>query len=453
VIISCGSHELPYAKCPLQEFGLAFKAKLLVRRSGSFSRVVFFDHEGRCHKFADHWQSVVHVLRDMNPWEPWGYTWTVVAVPTLAWMGFVVFTDYSPEYQRFADFFPMTRTCPAPYCTLFYGNQRAAVTPALINHFDWVIGHKGLGHDGHGLPQMRRKEDPMSVFASPDKVPTVLGIAEASFNASRSDRILVISGAPEHTVSEAFGGSSDACTVANATACAVTITRLRAYFRAIFVEGKDLAVEGILAYPGGLTEMYYRGEAMKRALVAITSARNDDASKPRSVLAAWGAVWSYIEQIDHGKMMFFAHGKPEWDQIKLEAGRSRRLARAWAATDVAKEVGVEVRSISAKVWWQELALYRFILSPLGTSIYSPKTVEALMVLTVPIVQRGPFPVHDDMVSYGFPIVVVDDWDNITQVKLSQWWRELSPRVVQFRRNCLNTEGYWRLMTGEKHFCQ
>ena len=41
------------------------------------------------------------------------------------------------------------------------------------------------------------------------------------------------------------------------------------------------------------------------------------------------------------------------------------------------------------------------------SVQTPKTVEALLVLTVPIVERGPWPAHDDLIELGFPIVVVD----------------------------------------------
>eukprot|EP00415_Alexandrium_ostenfeldii_P000503 UN0503 len=229
--------------------------------------------------------------------------------------------------------------------------------------------------------------------------------------------------------------------------------KLHTYFRAVFFEGKDLEMEGLFAYPGGLTEMYFRGGVMEFAVAAIAAASTSAASKPRSVLAAWGSVWSYVEHIEEGKLLLYSTRFRAWDVMKLEAGKNRRSARAWSSTSVAHQAGVEVRSIPAQSWWGELAQYRFLLSPLGTSIYSPKTVEALMVLTIPIVTRGPFMVHDDMVKYGFPIIVLDEWDEITDTKLNQWWNELSTRLVSFRRNCLTAEAYWQLMISTDHRCQ
>jgi len=367
----------------------------------------------------------------------------LAAVPVLAWLGSLVSQDFSAEYQAFVDFYPIHRTCLAPLCLVHYGRQKAQALPALIDRFDWVVGHQGLGHDGHAIPRRRRGEDPATVFASPNKVRKVLDLAKQFFNATRSDRVLVLSGAPELTASEALGCGSAASTCA---ACEATVAELKVYFRAIFFESKDLEIDGVLAYPGGLTEMYLRRGAMEAAAAAIAAADIGTASKPRSVLASWGAFWPYIEQIDE-------NGSLAWDAVKLEAARSRKSARAWSATSTALQVGVEVRSIPARSWWGELARYRFLVTPLGTSIYSPKTVEALMVLTVPIVRRGPFPVYDEMVRYGFPIVVVDEWSEITGDRLDQWWRELSRRVVTFRRHCLTTEAYWQLLTGTDRFCQ
>jgi hypothetical protein len=35
-------------------------------------------------------------------------------------------------------------------------------------------------------------------------------------------------------------------------------------------------------------------------------------------------------------------------------------------------------------------------------------------------------------DYGFPLVVVDDWDEITPAKLDEWWAELSPKLDNAR---------------------
>merc|ERR1712129_47036 len=99
-----------------------------------------------------------------------------------------------------------------------------------------------------------------------------------------------------------------------------------------------------------------------------------------------------------------------------------------------------------------LSRYRFLISPWGDGVQSPKTIEALLVLTIPIVKRGSFPVFDDLVRAGFPLAVVDEWSDVTAARLGHWWRTLGPRLGGFRRTCLNASGYWRFVTGRSALC-
>jgi len=120
---------------------------------------------------------------------------------------------------------------------------------------------------------------------------------------------------------------------------------------------------------------------------------------------------------------------------------------------VARALGVELARASPAEYWRKLGESRFLLSPLGQGIQSPKVVEALLALTIPIVQRGGFPAYDELVEMGFPIVVVDDWSEITAASVSAWWRDMSPRLEPFRRNCLTTDAYWKLITGVVQRCE
>lgn len=117
------------------------------------------------------------------------------------------------------------------------------------------------------------------------------------------------------------------------------------------------------------------------------------------------------------------------------------------ATSQAQEAGVHVRHFKWDAYWRELCRYRFMISPLGDEIQSPKTVEALLVLTVPIVHRGPSPIAQDLRRMGFPLVIVNEWDEITRFKTDVWWYELSPRLASFRDNCLTADSYWQLIVG------
>merc|ERR1712048_62468 len=98
---------------------------------------------------------------------------------------------------------------------------------------------------------------------------------------------------------------------------------------------------------------------------------------------------------------------------------------------------------------------------MGSRIQCVKIIEALLVLTIPIVQRGwykfvgdlqgmdmlyfwtsssnadgVYSTHDELVDLGFPIVVVNSWAEVTRTNLTKWWHELAPRLMSFRRNCL-----------------
>lgn len=103
-------------------------------------------------------------------------------------------------------------------------------------------------------------------------------------------------------------------------------------------------------------------------------------------------------------------------------------------------------------YWEELSRYRFLLAPTGDGIWTPKVTEALLVLTIPIVQRGPFPLFDDYVKLGFPIVVVEEWEEVNPEALARWWTKLSPRLRSFRDHCMTPDTYWRFAVGEIEYC-
>jgi len=149
------------------------------------------------------------------------------------------------------------------------------------------------------------------------------------------------------------------------------------------------------------------------------------------------------------------HGEEHlWGRARGSAAAtvSRSALRLWVQTDAARTAGVQQRSIPQDLFYHELSKYRFLLAPLGDGIWTPKVTEALMVLTIPIVQRGPYPLFDDYVRMGFPIVVIDEWHEVTQAALEAWWRRLSPRLRSFRDNCLTTEAYWKIAVGELTSC-
>merc|ERR1719464_2489312 len=142
----------------------------------------------------------------------------------------------------------------------------------------------------------------------------------------------------------------------------------------------------------------------------------------------WGADPFYSNQPMDNHFRSFLAGQVPKELSRLQASK-------WAQSAAAAEAGVVVEQIHPYEWYLHLSRFRFMVSPMGDEIQSPKVVEAMLVLTVPIVQRGPYTVNDDLARMGFPLVVVDEWWEVTAERLRDWWQALSPRLVSFRANC------------------
>jgi len=286
---------------------------------------------------------------------------------------------------------------------------------------------RGLGK----TEDVRRVADPAAVYCSPHAVQGLLKDLDGWDASKTSNRTLVIAGTDMH-LSDALGGSPEER--------AATLGALKGRFGRIFAEAKDISFDGVEVMPMGLPENYLRGVNVTAVRQAVAEARLED--KSRGVVAAWG------------KWMRICSTRPFLERDRI-ACKSRADAREWAESDVAREAGVEVRSIPPQDWWHEISSYRFLMSPLGAGVQSSKArvIEALMVLTIPIVERKPYPAYDDMRRLGFPIVVVDDWSEVAEPgRLDAWYKELSPRLEHFRKECLSADGYWRFATGQSGGC-
>merc|ERR1712183_802206 len=176
--------------------------------------------------------------------------------------------------------------------------------------------------------------------------------------------------------------------------------------------------------------------------VAAASSWKQKKKRTKRVLAAWGTFHA-IE-----KAAKFKNSMPK--QMRT-AFKSRKGATEWSKSQAAREL-VDAKEIKPSDWFTEIAKYDFLLAPLGNGIQSSKIVEALLVQTIPIIQRGPYPVFDDMFRMGFPIVLVDKWEEINSEMLEAWWCLLAPRLDQFLQACVTSAGYWSLVTAGVNDC-
>lgn len=317
----------------------------------------------------------------------------------------------------------------------------------LVARFDWRC-------PGACPPVGRAPRDPWAVFAAPGELRRLLAIASRDFDAGRADRVVVFQGGVT-ALSEAFGE--------NATAWAATAAQLRQFFRATFYYVKDVELGGISTAPIALPLWFFREEGLLRSAArAIAAARTDGTGKSRGVLVTGSEVQGHGSQ-RHLRLAFESASEASWKRrwrkwtppslsVSQRAFEERLQLGQWAGTAAAALAGVEARSFNPGSWWGQLASFRFLACPLGSEVQTHKVIEALLVLTIPIVRRGQYPVYGDLLRLGFPLAIVDDWPEITPQKLDEWWSTLAPRLPAFRSKCMTADGYWRIFVSQDHRC-
>lgn len=326
-----------------------------------------------------------------------------------------------------------------PYCSPAEG--RRVVVPELVERFDWVFISEEAG------PLNRRAvsdgKDVRTVYAAPEALGRLLHSIDnqnppfLSIHGSASARVLALGGS-EVPLSAALGGD-------NQTLRGARLAALRRHFGTVLYYSKDEDIDGILALPVGIgyasslshARLHDALRAMARAPKMLRSGAKRGALAARHQL-----LDPVVEKANEARECF----GPGFFSVATHAIESLTSLYAWTGTEEAHNVGVTVQQVPSDVWWSELATYRFVLVPIGTAITRSVIFEALLVLTVPVVQRGPFSVHDDLMRMGFPLSVVNVWESINAEALDSTWRELSPRLERFRSRCLSQEGFWVLVT-------
>jgi hypothetical protein len=83
----------------------------------------------------------------------------------------------------------------------------------------------------------------------------------------------------------------------------------------------------------------------------------------------------------------------------------------------------------------EMATFKFVISPHGRGLDCYRTWEALMLGCFPVVKKSCL----DVLYQDLPVVIVDDWNQVTQAFLEQKYHEMSQRT--YNRAKLSID-YW-----------
>ena len=164
-------------------------------------------------------------------------------------------------------------------------------------------------------------------------------------------------------------------------------------FKKIFYEAKDIDHDKISSFPMGFNSFYLREAGYENIKAAVT--RSNSSEKSELLLAAWGKRWKRLDKTIEERRAA--------DSFLDDHPVFRRKMVKWDQ------------------YWFELANHHFLLAPKGNGIQAPKLSEAWMVKTVPVVVRNSC--FSDLYAMGFPMVFVDDWQEVTPLMLNDWLKE------------------------------
>ena len=114
---------------------------------------------------------------------------------------------------------------------------------------------------------------------------------------------------------------------------------------------------------------------------------------------------------------------------------------------VSKRV-IQKKRISFTAYLREMAACAFTVSPPGHEPDSYRTWESIFVGSIPIVERS----HLDPLYADLPIIVVDDWQEVTEEFLTGKYQEISEKKYNLEKMYM---GYWikKIGTAKKSFRQ
>jgi hypothetical protein len=202
------------------------------------------------------------------------------------------------------------------------------------------------------------------------------------------------------------------------------VKRIGKHFQKTYYESYNVMDDDVDVLPIGLSEYYLRFQDWN---VMSTLAKNlspsstpADIPKDDMVLGAFGAFYSSIENPSRKSAgeLCESHGQESW---------------------------LTCEEVPKDEWWSTLLRFRFMLNPTGNGEQSSKFYEALLTRTVPICTKGPsfLKLHEK----GWPMVLVDSFDEVKDLNLLKIYEELRPRLESIQKH-LHLDAYWNyLLTG------
>ena len=304
---------------------------------------------------------------------------------------------------------PVTRIDPTQLCCA------ARVNGSLMQHFDWVVTQDSNRINSTLSLCPNLITSPQTVFATAGRRVLTYLLTMLRSQAALPLRFLVLSNDDERY-----------------SHVASLVASLKPWFHSIYFEGLDIRpAEGVRVFPIGLMLKYIVRQNISALLGNVMATRGS--ARAGDVLAAWGKQTKLPANLVNSSNA----QRPEWVRSRVEAGRfcERHHASDW----------LNCSDVSMQAWWEVLPRHRFMLSPTGNGIQSPKLLEAWLAGVVPVCLRSAHAyAFTELAAAGWPVAVVDEWEEVaSEARRDAWWAELQPRLERLRASAaLTVEGYW-----------
>lgn len=194
----------------------------------------------------------------------------------------------------------------------------------------------------------------------------------------------------------------------------VDLTELSTHFSAgVYTSAYDKVVPGVRVWPVLFSSQHVRRLSARELYNTVrTPMRELLNGKDRWLFAAWGAIYPQLNQ---------SPSCPD-----------RRAAVKWVLSqNRSADEWLNHTKIPGARYLSELRRYRFMLSPGGLGIQSPKTYEALLVGAVPVCHASNL-AYRALRDEGWPLVLVERWEDVNKSAMERWWEELSPQLGRVR---------------------
>jgi hypothetical protein len=266
------------------------------------------------------------------------------------------------------------------------GSPKKGYLPKWIADFDWVIGWS------HGYSN--KKKIPNSIFCHPELLGffSLYLIIHPQLSKKLRNTIII------------FGGEDTKLSRQKT----FFLKKIKRTFKDVYYEAKDVEDNIIKIMPIGLTEFYIR--SFEETLENLIQKPN---KKSNLLLSSFGYHWP-----------------------KLNKKIPDRSSAAKFSED--KDF-VTNKNFDTDEYLTQLSIHKYLIVPLGNGVQSPKLIESILMECIPIMTKSVASI--ELQKIGFPILIVEIWNDITKELLENRFNSLNKEVVMFKNKILNYEKY------------